>query len=62
MEGPSRGSLANMRFKTKLTVTSAMLVSVALLLASLGLIGMQFLTEGRRPDLDPERSEFRGGG
>ncbi|WP_299307210.1 response regulator [uncultured Croceicoccus sp.] len=36
-----------MRFKTKLTVTSAMLVSVALLLASLGLIGMQFLTEGR---------------
>ncbi|QQN74298.1 response regulator [Croceicoccus sp. YJ47] len=47
MEGPSRGSLANMRFKTKLTVTSAMLVSVALLLASLGLIGMQFLTEGR---------------
>lgn len=41
------GALATMPFKTKLTVTSGMLVSVALLFASIGLIGMQFLTESR---------------
>lgn len=34
-------------FKTKLTVSSIMLVSVALLFASIGLIGIQFLTESR---------------
>lgn len=39
--------LATMPFKTKLTVTSIMLVSVALLFASMGLIGLQFLTESR---------------
>lgn len=41
------GALATMPFKTKLTVTSGLLVSVALLFASIGLIGMQFLTESR---------------
>ncbi|HSF12515.1 MAG TPA: histidine kinase dimerization/phospho-acceptor domain-containing protein, partial [Erythrobacter sp.] len=41
------GSLATLPFKTKLTVTSIMLVSVALLFASIGLIGIQFLTESR---------------
>jgi len=38
---------AKMRFKTKLTVSSAMLVSVALLLACVGLLGLQFSTEQR---------------
>ncbi|KEO92109.1 hypothetical protein EH31_05425 [Erythrobacter longus] len=38
---------AKMRFKTKLTVSSAMLVSVALLLACVGLLGLQFFTEQR---------------
>ena len=47
MPGPHIGALATMPFKTKLTVTSGMLASVALLLASIGLIGMQFLTESR---------------
>lgn len=40
-------ALATMPFKTKLTVMSIMLVSVALLFASVGLIGLQFLTESR---------------
>lgn len=39
--------LAALPFKTKLTVSSIMLVSVALLFASIGLIGIQFLTESR---------------
>lgn len=47
MQIPQIDALATMPFKTKLTVTSGMLVSVALLLASIGLIGMQFLTESR---------------
>jgi signal transduction histidine kinase/CheY-like chemotaxis protein len=41
------GPLATLPFKTKLTVTSIMLVSVALLFASIGLIGIQFVTESR---------------
>jgi signal transduction histidine kinase/DNA-binding response OmpR family regulator len=47
MKGRGIGSLAVLPFKTKLTVTSIMLVSVALLFASIGLIGIQFLTESR---------------
>lgn len=47
MQGPKFATLATMPFKTKLTVTSIMLVSVALLFASIGLIGIQFLTESR---------------
>lgn len=39
-----------MPFKTKLTVFSAMLVSVALLLATIGLVGLQYLTEDRLAD------------
>lgn len=47
MQASRIGSLATLPFKTKLTVTSIMLVSVALLFASIGLIGIQFLTESR---------------
>ena len=38
---------ARTRFKTKLTFSSALIASVALLLAWLGLLGVQFLTEER---------------
>lgn len=41
------GWLATLPFRTKLTVTSIMLVSLALVFASIGLIGIQFLTESR---------------
>lgn len=47
MQKPTPFALATMPFKTKLTVMSIMLVSVALLFASVGLIGLQFLTESR---------------
>ncbi len=47
MQARGIGSLAALPFKTKLTVTSIMLVSLALLFASIGLIGIQFLTESR---------------
>ena len=47
MQTRQMGSLATLPFKTKLTVTGIMLVSVALLFACIGLIGIQFVTESR---------------
>lgn len=47
---PGKGLGTAMPFKTKLTVFSAMLVSVALLLATIGLVGLQYLTENRLAD------------
>lgn len=47
MQTRAIGRLAILPFKTKLTVTSIMLVSLALLFACIGLIGIQFLTESR---------------
>lgn len=41
------GYFARMRFQTKLTISSALLVSVALMLACIGLLGLQYMTEHR---------------
>ncbi|MDY7096922.1 MAG: response regulator [Pseudomonadota bacterium] len=40
-------SFRNLRFKTKLTVSSTALASIALIMACFGLLGLQFVTEER---------------